>query len=250
MLCATVNEVTIFRSCDHAAAEQQETDQEEDVVGADRDVLDSGEHELLDHRQRSLGRAHVVGHARLSSVQDHLSGKLCALINVEERLVRRVVREERAPDLQDRGIGRGVVEAHPRTAPVWNDRHVHRRWGDLRAVHGQGESRHHHCRQLRAVVLDEIGVEDAVLGRQSKIVRDVEGVHHDGGVDAVARHLQIDIAEGRRVGGHSHWNQEQPEHRAQPADPHTWPSMLASDGSGVKRGEVRGLSFERAVGYT
>ena len=73
-----------------AAAEQQQADQEQDVIGADRDVLDAGHDEFPDHRQRSLPRPHVVRDAGLPDVEDRLARELPPFVHVQERLVRRI----------------------------------------------------------------------------------------------------------------------------------------------------------------
>ena len=46
MLCATVNAVTISSELAERAAEQQQPDQEQQMVGADQDVVDAGGQEL------------------------------------------------------------------------------------------------------------------------------------------------------------------------------------------------------------
>ena len=48
MLCATVNAVTIDRELADRAAEQQQPDEEQQVVRADQDVMDSRRHEPAD----------------------------------------------------------------------------------------------------------------------------------------------------------------------------------------------------------
>ena len=76
------------------AAEQQQADQEQDVVGADQDVLDPREHERLDDRPAALHAAGVIlGVVR--RVEDRLQLQRRVFVDVDERLVNRIVREQR-----------------------------------------------------------------------------------------------------------------------------------------------------------
>ena len=64
MLCAIVNAVTMTREPADAAAEQQQSDQEQQVIRADQDVMHAGRHEPPDDGERALRRAGVVLEAR------------------------------------------------------------------------------------------------------------------------------------------------------------------------------------------
>ena len=99
MLCATVNAVTIDRELPERAAEQQQADQEQQVVGADQDVMDAGRHELADDRQRALARAGEVLERGAAAVENRLRQRL-AFVDVQERLMLRIVGKHHRVDLQ------------------------------------------------------------------------------------------------------------------------------------------------------
>ena len=83
-----------------AAAEQQQADDEEDVIGPDGDVMDAGRRERREDGQQSLPRAGEEVDARAVAAQDLLPHQHVAFVDVDERLVRGVVREEVRADRQ------------------------------------------------------------------------------------------------------------------------------------------------------
>ena len=92
MLCATVNAVTIDRQLPDRAAEQQQADEKQQVVGADQNVVDAGRQNLRDDGERALPGAGEVLEPRAAAVENRL-GQRVAFVDVEERLVLRIVRE-------------------------------------------------------------------------------------------------------------------------------------------------------------
>ena len=77
-----------------AAAEQQQTDEKQDVIRPDQDVMRPRRNERLHHRNRALRRPEVVGVRLGAGVEDHLLPQIGVLVDVDEGLVDRVVRKE------------------------------------------------------------------------------------------------------------------------------------------------------------
>ena len=117
MLWATVNAVTTNSSCPHAAPEQQQADEKQQVIGSDQDVVHARRDEPLEHRPDALPGAEEVLVLGLAAAEDGLRRQLGVLVDVEESLVIRVVGEqlgrhghradpvvERKPRLQSHGL--------------------------------------------------------------------------------------------------------------------------------------------------
>ena len=81
------------------SAEEQQAEEEQQVVGADGDVVRAGRHERRQHRAHALPRPGVVGERRVPCIEDRLMAQRVALVDVDERLVRAVVREHRGVEL-------------------------------------------------------------------------------------------------------------------------------------------------------
>src|SRR4026207_1848839 len=69
------------------SAEQKQSDDEEDVIGADGDVMDSRRRELLEYRERALASAGVEVHRRTRGAQNLLSCEDVSFVDVHEGLV-------------------------------------------------------------------------------------------------------------------------------------------------------------------
>ena len=94
MLWPIVNAVTMRTSASQRAAEQQQADEEQDVIGPDEDVMRPRRDERLHHRNRALRRPEVVGARIRRGVEDHLLTEIRVLVDVDEGLMDRVVGKE------------------------------------------------------------------------------------------------------------------------------------------------------------
>ena len=65
-----------LRARHQRTAEQQQSDQEQDVIGPDQDVVNAGGDERLHHLDRALRRAEVVGVLVRLGVEDDLLAQL------------------------------------------------------------------------------------------------------------------------------------------------------------------------------
>ena len=74
-----------------AAAEQQQADDEEDVVGADGDVVDARSGKGCEDGEEALTGTGEEIHRRAAAVQDFLPDERVALVDVDERLMVRIV---------------------------------------------------------------------------------------------------------------------------------------------------------------
>ena len=77
------------------AAEQQQSDQEQQMVGPDQDVVDAGRHETCWTTARTpWRRAGEIFEPRLAAIEDRLRQRI-ALVDVDECLVDRIVGKQR-----------------------------------------------------------------------------------------------------------------------------------------------------------
>ena len=75
-----------------AAAQKQKTDEKQNMLRADQNVLNARGKELAHHRQCALPSARKVRDLWMTVVEDRLRQRL-SVINIHEGLVRRIVRE-------------------------------------------------------------------------------------------------------------------------------------------------------------
>jgi len=83
MLWATVNAVTNRRKPAHRAAEQQQADEKEQMVGTDENVMDPGREEFAHDGERPLPRAGEVLEPRAAPVENRL-GQRVALVDIQK----------------------------------------------------------------------------------------------------------------------------------------------------------------------
>ena len=99
MLCAMVKAVTTAISCRIDAAEQQQADQEQQVVGADQDVMDAGRDEPAERPRRCPAACRrSTRTACVPRRESPARSSASAFVDVDERLVLRVVREHHGRD--------------------------------------------------------------------------------------------------------------------------------------------------------
>jgi hypothetical protein len=183
------------------AAEQQQAEQEQDVVGANQDVLDAGRYERAEHRAHALPRAGVVVERGMPGVEDGLVPQRLAFVDVDERLVRAVVREEHRVDVHAPRCLRGVegdVEAQALT--IGHGDHAGEPHRHGRAVEQERETPLQHRGQRRPVSPGHGGIEQGVGVGELQFVGGVEVVDGERAVHAGRRDREVEIAERRRVG--------------------------------------------------
>ena len=136
------------------AAEQQQADQEQQMIGADQDVVDAGRHEPADDREAPWRVP-----AKYSNVVRPRSRIACvsalALVDVEKRLVLRIVREHHARDRQRcRAARQRVAE---RAAAATGDRRRPPRPTIAASARGRRRRSSSRRRQHRAIARDCCG---------------------------------------------------------------------------------------------
>ena len=75
------------------SAEQKQSDQKQQVVRADQDVVNSGRHELPDDGGHALPRAGKVLECRVIAIENRLRPQIAAFVHIEECLVAGIVGE-------------------------------------------------------------------------------------------------------------------------------------------------------------
>ena len=196
MLCATVNDGHDEQQLPHRAAQQQQPDEEEQVIGADQDVMDARGHELPDHSRHALTRACEVLEARMTRVEDHLRRQRVALVDVDERLVHRVVREHHGVDRDGTGRGRRrVANVEPDRLPILKDFGRAPLGGQRASVGRQFETWRQHRLDRGLALGHQRRFEQALGGRHLQIVRDVENVRDERHVDRRLLDLDVEVAE-------------------------------------------------------
>ena len=163
------------------AAQEDQADDEQDVVGTDGDVVDAGRHERRQHRADAGPGAGVVVHRRPPRVEDRLMTQGAVLVDVDERLVLRIVGEERGVDAQPAwAAGRRLAGASAnakRTA--WrsgSDVMSESAIATGRPSTTQRSRRLSRSRERRAVACRRRGIEQCGRVRQAELVRGVEVV--------------------------------------------------------------------------
>ena len=101
------------REAPHGAAEQQQPEQKQDVIGPDQDVLDAGLNEGAYDRPSAGRGASVVGEPLAARIEDRLVLELPALVDVDERLMSRIVGEQDRVDVDNAGPAGFDVETEP-----------------------------------------------------------------------------------------------------------------------------------------
>ena len=183
------------------AAEQQQADEEQQVIGADEDVVDSRGQELLDHRQRALPRAGEVLEARTSGVENRLRQRV-AFVHVEEGLVHRIVRKHPGGH-RDRSGALRERKAHgkPQRLAIAQDvgREPLRR--QRTAVRADRQPRRQQRRQLGRSRERHRRIEEPLRRLHVQIVRRIEDVDDEGAFDRIRLQAEIEITERHRMRG-------------------------------------------------
>ena len=194
------------------AAEQQQADEEQDVIGSDEDVLDTRRHECAEHRAHALPRAGEVVEHGMPRVEDGLVPQGLVLVDVHEGLVAGVVREEHRVHVDLSGRADGVdrdVESQP--LAVGHRRDAVEPHGDRDAVEQDGQATLQHRRQGGSVLPGDGRVEQRVGVAEPQLVGGVEVVDGQGAADAAAGEGEVEITEGSGVRQGGRRRQRQPE---------------------------------------
>ena len=183
-----------------AAARQQQPDDEEDVVRADRDVMDARGDEAAEHGEPPLSGAGVVIGPDAVLVEDVLPDDGLAFVDGDECLVRRVLREHTGANPEVAGRSR-------QTSAPGDDHGVLPRHGldavdrprDRRGVGLDGDPGCHQRRNRLGAVVDDVrALERAGIG-DAQDTRHVEIVQHQRAREAVGADADVQIAEGSRM---------------------------------------------------
>ncbi len=171
------------------------------MVGADQDVVNSGGHELANHRENALARAGEVFQLRVIAVEDRLRGERAVFVEIQKRLVRPIVGEERGrhrhrprrvAGLVARAQTNGLpVRQRLGRGPIATSQH-HAAGGDLQAA---AEQRN----QFVALRAQHRWVEQKFWGIHAEFMRGVEYVHNEREIDRAPFNLDVQIAERHRM---------------------------------------------------
>ena len=183
-----------------AAAEQQQPDEEQDVVGTDQDVMDARRRERAHHRQRTLRGARVVDVFLAVGVEDQLLLQRAVLVDVDERLVQRVVGKQVGVERQGAGILVGDAVLQPQRRVVAQ----HLETGPLQVeapVAAQHQPRLEEGAEPLAGLFRDRVLEQPLRRADAELVRRVDDVDDQRAVDAAVAEHDVEIAERRRVRG-------------------------------------------------
>src|SRR5260370_36123696 len=90
------------------------------MIGANQDVMDTGRNELANDGEDALAVADEVFELRVAAVENRLRGERVAFVEVQKRLMGRIVREESRGDGHRSGSpGRQVTSVPDTGLPVW-----------------------------------------------------------------------------------------------------------------------------------
>src|SRR5260370_40289771 len=90
------------------------------MIGANEDVMDARRNELANDCEDALAVADEVFELRVAAVENRLRGERVAFVEVQKRLMGRIVREESRGDGHRSGSpGRQVTPMPPNGLPVW-----------------------------------------------------------------------------------------------------------------------------------
>jgi hypothetical protein len=162
-----------------AAAKQQQADDEQDVVGADGDVMDPGRSECLEHRPRALASAGVILGRLTARVEDVLTHEDISVVDVHERLMIWVVREECG--MQRQPAGRTRQRYPPRD---FDGKAVRQRTHgadlprDVAAIHGHRHAGLNERRHARTVAFEGGAVEECIRRPETELMGEIEVVKH------------------------------------------------------------------------
>ena len=169
------------------AAEQQQPDQEQEMVGPDQDVMDAGGDEASCHRERAAGaipEKYSIDGPR--GVEDDLLPQRAVLVDVDERLVLRVVGKEPRVQAQCRGPVAGECERQSQRLLL--RQHLERPPGDRQRTITvrERQPRRQHPLERRGTRGGDGRVEQLRGRIDAEIVPRVEDVHRERAVAADA----------------------------------------------------------------
>ena len=205
MLCATVNDVTTTSSWRIDAAQQQQADEEQQVVGADQDVMDAGRDELSDDRERPW-RA-PAKYSRCGACRDRGSSATSApRLRRRSRTSGASDRTETSPSSTATAPGGEIdrianVKAH-RLAFAQNLESVSIRASACGRPPRLADAGRAWPAWPSARSVDDRRVEQTFGRRDLKIVREVEDVRDERDVHSGPLELHVQVAERDRVGRH------------------------------------------------
>src|SRR5262249_20428846 len=87
-----------LKNLPYRSTEQHQADNEQDVVRTNEDVMNPGDHELLNHRKDALRATDGKFGLAMGAVEDLLPGEISILIETHVRLVPWIVRKQPALD--------------------------------------------------------------------------------------------------------------------------------------------------------
>ena len=180
------------------AAEQQQSDQEQDVIGPDQNVMRPGGNERLHHLDGALRRAAVVDAGVRIGVEDDLLAQLALVVDVDERLVERVVRKQVRIDAEGAEVRVRDAIAEPQRLLLFHEL-------DALPLDRQTPiaSKIQSWRQDLADALLLLGDERRVhqpFRRDAQLVGHVDDVHDEGALDAPVLEHDVEVAERGGVG--------------------------------------------------
>src|SRR5438128_8156304 len=166
------------------------------MIGTDQDVMNTRRYELPDHSQYTLPRSGKILGLGMVDVQNHLRGQGIALVDIDERLMLRIVSEHLRPNRHH--PRRGYVQV----AEMQSHRLPLRQNCPLKPLRAQGMTIGGETESGREKVVDcsflfgnEAGIEELFHWRYSKVMRQVVNVYREGSFDHSRLQLHVKIAE-------------------------------------------------------
>ena len=183
-------------------AEQEQPDEKEQMIGADQNVMDAGPHELADQRERALTGAGKVLESGTAAVENGLRPQRVAFIDIEERLMIRIVGEHVRTDRHRTWpAGQLIADLHPERLPIGE--HVGRRprRRQRHAVSGELQSWTQQRADRRRSPVGHAPIEQQLGLRDVQIVREIDNMRDQRHLERSGFNVDVEVAEGDGMGG-------------------------------------------------
>ena len=177
------------------------------------------------HSERPLACSGKVLGVGLHLIEDDLMAQLLTIVEVDERLMRRVVREHPGVHRQHTGSPSGRVDRPDQQRLPLGQRFQPRphRVGQRPAVRGQPQSGIEQRDDARVLGREEGRFQQTLGGIDAQFVRNVDDVHDQRDTDRIVVQPCVEIAEWHLVGGR--WRGRHQQYQSNPGtrqSPHRW----------------------------
>ena len=210
-------------------AQKQETNQEEDMVRPDQDVMNACRHEHLDDGNRALRRARVISAIGIVDRQDELLSQLAILVDVHKRLVQAVVRKHHRMDAEHGRPRRVDAEMELDGLSIGNRVDV----APLeyqRSVACQLQSLVDERGDAILVARGHTAIEQRLGLREPEFVSGIDDVDNELTFNPIVADAQIEVAERSRVSNGGSRYERDSEDDENPLDPPFHGSRILAEG--------------------